>query len=277
MDLNNLIPGNSGWELLEARAINDSSQIAGHGFHNGEFKAFLLTPARSIQVSFHRLTPDAVQNLSGVTVDDPIVPKSSWGALLQQPPVTSGLVADGVTPLLVQIQLSNRPTAPTDFKIRVVSISGNHLPSEIASKLRLLHGTSFIPSDASHDQVTILPSDDPPVAFSYVRALDSDFVFPPLDSPEVTVELGVQKADATEPEETVSFKIRKPPVLLVHGYNTTGEWGEDFKNILQQDRPADFVKTIHFGLHTTPSGIMYNTHWKFPLAAFALSTELTAC
>ncbi len=41
-DLNNLLPSNSGWELSEARAINNAGQIVGYGRLNGEFHTFLL-------------------------------------------------------------------------------------------------------------------------------------------------------------------------------------------------------------------------------------------
>ncbi len=45
IDLNDLIPSNSGWMLADAKAINDSGQIVGYGFDiNGEQHAFLLTP-----------------------------------------------------------------------------------------------------------------------------------------------------------------------------------------------------------------------------------------
>jgi probable HAF family extracellular repeat protein len=44
LDLNNLIPQNSGWFLEYAFAINDHGQIAGQGILNGETHAFLLTP-----------------------------------------------------------------------------------------------------------------------------------------------------------------------------------------------------------------------------------------
>ena len=47
MDLNALIPINSGWELMEARAINASGQIVGWGMHAGRTNAFLLTPVSS--------------------------------------------------------------------------------------------------------------------------------------------------------------------------------------------------------------------------------------
>jgi probable HAF family extracellular repeat protein len=44
-DLNTMIPTGTGWVLQEAAAINDAGQIAGSGTVNGQFHAFLLTPA----------------------------------------------------------------------------------------------------------------------------------------------------------------------------------------------------------------------------------------
>ena len=44
IDLNALIPGNSGWQLLEAYGINDAGQIVGEGLWNGQSHAFLLDP-----------------------------------------------------------------------------------------------------------------------------------------------------------------------------------------------------------------------------------------
>lgn len=44
VDLNSLLPNGSGWELLEARSINDAGQIAGVGLFGGVRTAFLLTP-----------------------------------------------------------------------------------------------------------------------------------------------------------------------------------------------------------------------------------------
>ena len=42
-DLNDLIPSDSGWVLIEATAINDSGQIVGWGYHDGQQGAFLLS------------------------------------------------------------------------------------------------------------------------------------------------------------------------------------------------------------------------------------------
>ncbi len=44
LDLNDLIPADSGWALREARDINDRGQIVGYGEHNGVTRAFLLNP-----------------------------------------------------------------------------------------------------------------------------------------------------------------------------------------------------------------------------------------
>lgn len=43
-DLNKLIPRNSGWTLDNANAINDKGQIVGSGVHDGQNRAYLLTP-----------------------------------------------------------------------------------------------------------------------------------------------------------------------------------------------------------------------------------------
>jgi probable HAF family extracellular repeat protein len=44
LDLNDLIPPNSGWLLHWAMAINDSRRIVGVGTYNGQYRAYLLTP-----------------------------------------------------------------------------------------------------------------------------------------------------------------------------------------------------------------------------------------
>jgi probable HAF family extracellular repeat protein len=44
VDLNDRIPSDSGWVLRAARDINDEGQIVGSGVHNGQVRAFLLTP-----------------------------------------------------------------------------------------------------------------------------------------------------------------------------------------------------------------------------------------
>lgn len=48
-DLNAMIPAGSGWELVDAEAINDAGQIVGWGLLNGQFpQAFILTPQSAV-------------------------------------------------------------------------------------------------------------------------------------------------------------------------------------------------------------------------------------
>jgi probable HAF family extracellular repeat protein len=50
LDLNSRIPPGSGWQLYRAADINDRGEIVGVGNHNGQIRAFLLTPSgRSIE------------------------------------------------------------------------------------------------------------------------------------------------------------------------------------------------------------------------------------
>jgi probable HAF family extracellular repeat protein len=44
IDLNTVLPANSGWQLTTARGINDAGQIVGSGMLNSGSAAFLLTP-----------------------------------------------------------------------------------------------------------------------------------------------------------------------------------------------------------------------------------------
>jgi probable HAF family extracellular repeat protein len=44
LDLNSLLPADSGWHLIEARGINNQGMIVGTGRINGELRAFLLIP-----------------------------------------------------------------------------------------------------------------------------------------------------------------------------------------------------------------------------------------
>ena len=48
-DLNSLIPSDAGWTLDAAHAVNNQGQIAGEGLHDGQKRAFLLTPLQSPQ------------------------------------------------------------------------------------------------------------------------------------------------------------------------------------------------------------------------------------
>src|SRR5438270_2139728 len=51
IDLNTLLPSNSGWVLLEASDVNDRGQITGSGLHNGLQRAYRLNPPDFVNTS----------------------------------------------------------------------------------------------------------------------------------------------------------------------------------------------------------------------------------
>ncbi|MBO0698834.1 MAG: hypothetical protein J2P46_10600 [Zavarzinella sp.] len=65
IDLNTLLPADSGWVLEAAADINNHEQIVGTGVHNGQQRAFLLTPEANV-VSFQEAAPAE----SGASVPD---------------------------------------------------------------------------------------------------------------------------------------------------------------------------------------------------------------
>lgn len=73
-DLNTLLPPNSGWILTEAWDINDRSQIAGNGIHNGKHRAFRMNLPRTTVL-------DA--NFDGNTFN---APAARVGSLYFEPP-----------------------------------------------------------------------------------------------------------------------------------------------------------------------------------------------
>ena len=68
MDLNDMIPTNSGWELMEARGINASGQIVGWGMHAGHTNAFLLTPVSAPVMMMSAPAPQIVGPGTAVTL-----------------------------------------------------------------------------------------------------------------------------------------------------------------------------------------------------------------
>jgi hypothetical protein len=98
LDLNTLLDASgNGWELREARAINDSGQIIGVGLTNGELHGFLLNPVPEIRdvklsgtdvlISFTTINA-ATYNLAG---RDDLV-SGGWSDLITGIIGTGGLV-----------------------------------------------------------------------------------------------------------------------------------------------------------------------------------------
>jgi probable HAF family extracellular repeat protein len=74
LDLNALIPADSGWFLLRATSINDEGQIVGEGLQDGLRRVFLLTPALTAAATFKERTPLRPRGLNLFQLTSPADP-----------------------------------------------------------------------------------------------------------------------------------------------------------------------------------------------------------
>ena len=198
------------------------------------------------------LTPESIEaGKSGINA--PLVPTSNASLLSDHPEVSHGLVGDGVTPLLLVLQGDTQALAVAndELKVRLIAdvTSGGQLAGgSLQSRLRILKEGAWVASDTA----TMTQAD--PTVYAYIAPILSDEI--ELGSGrELRALFSVRVEDSDALVEELEFKIGKPPVMLIHGYNTDGQWGADFRGILERSRPV--VHTIAYGQGTqaTDSGI----------------------
>jgi len=82
VDLNSLLPANSGWTLTQASAINNEGQIVGYGIHNGATHAFLLDLSEIAPSSLVWNTTgggaDLSYQISGSDLSEPTTIQLDW-------------------------------------------------------------------------------------------------------------------------------------------------------------------------------------------------------
>jgi hypothetical protein len=185
---------------------------------------------------------------------------SDFNVLGKQPQIFGGLVADDVTPLLIEVQAATNDLIPfpsgRTFGVNLTITDGGALNgSQPGDTLQVLDpATGKWGTSATF---TLFPTNT--TAYLWVAPLNSDDV--QLETGEQQLQANVQIIDNTSytTAAELPFAIRKPPVFLVHGYNTDGQWGQDFKDILSTTRPMttdgdpdNFVVTILYGQGTVP-------------------------
>ena len=78
---------------------------------------------------------------------------------------------------------------------------------------------------------------------------------------EITVTLTLANTANANDVVPKTFRIRRPPIVLVHGYNSSGAtWGSDFLNALAAATPSDFIRPISYGTEGEP---LFNTWASF--------------
>ena len=108
------------------------------------------------------------------------------------------------------------------YQLGVGVSGGSLLNGGLSQYLRVLQpdsngGGQFVPGGS----MTVSPSY--PIGFAYIGGIKSDDVQFEPGSKELTVTVTATQSGHATPDATIQFRIRKPPIVLVHGYNQTLE------------------------------------------------------
>ena len=211
----------------------------------------LLVPV-PVQVSLRALdqtglTPDSIAAGEN-DINAPLVPVTDASTLDVQQEIHGGLVADDVTPLIIKLSADPAGLAQfadgVDFGLQASLLGGGTLNGNpIGQRLLLLHNGAW---QTATD--VVLTADSPDAYVQLTPILSDDVNLAAGQSPpQLDMDFSVVNQNSGDVAGDVRFAIRKPPIALLHGYNTTGDWGDDFVAILETSRPADFVQTVKYG------------------------------
>jgi hypothetical protein len=208
------------------------------------FQGNLIPEPGGFGVTLHRVEGEA----AGVTPNDdseapiPVAPLP-W-KLDSQPLLGKGVVADGVTPVLIKIKSKVELKVPTKYRISLATLSPcGDCESVLKGKLRvMLPGNQSFSAPGVSTEVTLLPEN--PVSYAYIEGIKCEEL---AGNTSGEVKVLVTVTDPVGNMDTEEFFIRKPPIVLVHGYNAdSNTWGQDFLSALYLKRPEDFIRPINY-------------------------------
>lgn len=210
--------------------------VAGGSSGNGTIFAISLAG-----MSFHRLGPAALIYSSQDSAETELAVTTNRSVLAAQSRLGDGsgahfgLVADGVTPLLIKLTFPVSTFQGIDVSIA----SGGQLVSGSLSD----HLRTPASSGWSTNRTLLQMTNGGFALLSPLKAEEITFA-PGSTELKVTCAMWGDQIGVTN-----SFYIRKPPIVLVHGYNSdSNTWGADFLAQLTSTRPTEFVIPIQYGV-----------------------------
>jgi pimeloyl-ACP methyl ester carboxylesterase len=262
------------------------ARLAGHvELHDGlilypDYRStgLVLVVTAPVSITLHRLTEPALIVSQSDGIDDPLQIRSDPGVLSIQPEVgrdttQAGLVADGVTPLLMKLSLRDAPVTPLTNRIVFTWSGGSVTNGDLNSRLWVLGPTGWQNTNA-----IVFTSSN---GFAYLAPIESEELS--IDQTELAVTMTLSRASSAQAEGKKEFKIKKPPVVLVHGYNADkSSWGPWFTAFFALGRSTNFVIAIDYGVNSAgpwwaPNSVYYpNTYERLDLLAKKLDGILRA-
>lgn len=198
-DLNNLIPVNSGWKLIEAICINDTGQIVGDGTYQGQPCVFLLTPT---SVFAH----EKVLTLTTIDVGS-TTPRKVDGIVCDNLACTPDSAKDAITVTLgaelINASIDWNHTSVTNADGTMVDSSGHRNTGYVAPGPTSNTIVYYPPLELNREQGPQSPTD---VTSSATRLV---FLNVALVKDALSLTVNAQP-----------IVLARPPVVLVHGINS---------------------------------------------------------
>lgn len=202
---------NADWGIMSQTftplAINDLGQIVGYGVYRGKTRGFVMVPEGIEQP----LPPSTVTLLAANSAD---------GAGNQAQYAVDGIVCDNLRGMDASLRNSLTLQLPAEFADATVT-------GEIHGSA---NGGSFAPG-TSVGKITYFPPDEYNENPEPANA-SADITKPALRT--VTLTLHLQKPDGTRFVVSKDIYLARPPVVLVHGINSTpDDWHDLMYNVQQ--------------------------------------------
>jgi hypothetical protein len=168
----------------------------------------------------------------------PLLPRSDADILARQPLVEAGWVADGVTPLIVELE-ARQLTQPIAIGW-ATSVQGGQIAGGLDARVQVLADGRWTHASS----VWLTPAS--PTLYLHLPALQPGDLSLAAGERELTVSLGFfDLAGDTGVGQEQVFLLRRPPVVLV---SSVGTWTPEFLDVVRETRPLDFVLTEDHGL-----------------------------
>ena len=173
----------------------------------------------------------------------PLQPVTDIAELQSQPTGQTGLVADGVTPLLLEVTGNDLQGAPIEVDLEITASNGADA-SVLDDKLRVLRDGSWEPFSVP-GSITLSPG--APTNFLWIEAIDASEI--PGGTPTQMQLTATPRQPGFEAARQ-DFQLRRPPIAITYYGKRIDEqnkgtfsleWSAESIAIFEADRGADFV------------------------------------
>jgi pimeloyl-ACP methyl ester carboxylesterase len=203
-------------------------------------------------ISLHRLSPSSSDVRKDDAYGSPIRPLRQAVELSAEFKLGLGVVADGVTPVLVKATLPAALESESRFNLVLSTSDEDHSAGYLSNRVYSFRYTGALTGEGEFVKGLELV---------FPRGITNTYAYLegiPVDSLESlrlnsSIAVGLKVQNSTIPESKASFQIVKPPIVLVHGYNSDrNTWSDEFLEELRKHRLPGFVRPIQYGV--SPSG-----------------------